>query len=297
MARVLLIDDDEVCLDFIGRLLQIHGHEFAGASTGSDGLRLAREWKPEIALVDLRLPDTSGLDVLAELGVSCPHTSRVMFSGYATLDVAVDAMRLGVCDCLTKPALAEEVIAAVERALSRGPADDTTSASDLPDCEAHAAVRWADPIDRLIDGTQDPTTLRQFGRAVGVSVGCFRNWCLTARVGARSSLAFARALRAVYRFEGDRSTRPENLLSIVDRRTITKFVRKSGGHGDRLPDSTADFLERQQFITNPEALEAIRMALAVRRRQLNAASRSTTPGIRAMAADRTTTTGKEYARD
>ena len=264
MARILLIDDDEVCLDITGRLLRVHGYEFSGASTGLDGLRVAREWKPDLALVDFRLPDTSGLDVLAELRIASPETLCVLFSGYATLELAVDAMRLGVCDCLTKPAFEEDIIAAVDRALARRPFHNVTTGPDLPHCESHAAVRWADPIDRLIDVAQDPTSLRQFGRAVGMSVGAFRNWCRTARVGARSSLAFARALRAVYRFERDQSTRPENLLSIVDRRTITKFVRKAGGQGDRLPDTVTDFLERQQFITNRETIEAVRITLAAR---------------------------------
>ncbi|MGH9238987.1 MAG: response regulator [Vicinamibacterales bacterium] len=290
MARILLIDDDEICLDITGRLLQLHGYEFTGARTGGDGVRLAREWKPDVALVDLRLPDRSGIDVLAQLKAECPDTSRVMFSGFATLDVAVDAMRLGVCDCLTKPAFEEDIVAAVERALAQHPhVDDCDRAeSALSPSEAHAAARWAQPIVRVIDVRQDPRTLREFGRAVFVSVGCFRNWCRTTRVSSRASLSFARALRAVYRFEHDRSTRPENLLSIVDQRTIAKFVRKCGGAGDHLPDSVAEFFERQQFISNPEALEAVRNAL--RSRQARAVKGFTAAAARTAAADRSGST-------
>jgi hypothetical protein len=95
-------------------------------------------------------------------------------------------------------------------------------------------------------------------------VGAFRNWCRTAHVRARDALLFARALRAVFRFERDASSRPENLLDIVDLRTIAKFVRRCGGTGHHLPTSVVDFLERQEFIRNRKALEAIRTALASR---------------------------------
>jgi hypothetical protein len=87
-------------------------------------------------------------------------------------------------------------------------------------------------------------------------------------VKSRASLDFARALRAVAIFERDQFTRPENLLCIVDRRTIAKFVTKSGGRSDQLPDSLTAFLDRQQFITNREAVEAVRATLAHRSERL-----------------------------
>jgi len=284
MARILFIDDDEICLDSIGQILQLHGHEFSGSLTGSEGLRLARQWKPDVALVDLRLPDTSGLEVLSQLKIDCPATSRILFSAYTTLDAAVDAMRLGACDCLTKPAFEEDIVAAVERALAQQPHPaESALAEAVAPPEAYAAARWAQPIVRVIGAQHDPRTLTQFGKAVFVSVGCFRNWCRTTRISSRASLLFARALRAVYRYEHDPSTRPENLLSIVDQRTIVKFVKKCGGHGDRLPDSVADFLQRQQFVANPDAIEAIRKQLNARQPPLR---NSTIQDSRANAADR-----------
>lgn len=287
MPRILLIDDDEIVRDTMARFLTFHGYEFAGTGTGREAIRLARDWNPDVALVDFRLPDMSGFEVLAELAVECPTTAGILFTGYATLEVTIQAMRLGSCDCVTKPALQQDILEAVERALVRQPrhTETATQQRELTMPEAHAAVRWAEPIDRLMDAKQDPRTLQQFARATGTSVGGFRNWCRTACLKSRASLDFARGLRAVYLFERDHFTRPENLLDIVDRRTIAKFVEKSGGQGDRLPDSVTDFLDRQQFITNREAVQAIRTALAVRRRQSRATEISTAQGVRETAAD------------
>ena len=270
MPRILLIEDDDCVRKAIGRILTLHGYEFVGTGTGQDGLRLAREWDPAVAVVDHGLPDMSGIDVLAQLGASCPRTARIILTGRtgdSTLELAIQAMRLGSCDCLVKPVLSEDLLAAVARIVRR-PVEGNLilpwPGSEIVSSEAHAAVRWAEPVKRAIDSPRDPRTLSEFAKAVAVSVGTFRNWCRTARVQSRASLDFARALRAVAIFERDQSTRPENLLSIVDRRTIAKFVRKSGGHSDQLPDSIPAFLEHQQFIANREAVEAVRAALANR---------------------------------
>ena len=286
MARILLIDDDATALDTVGTLLRHRKYEFDGALSGEDGLRVAFENRPDVALVDLRLPDMSGIDVLAHLADSCPTTALMMFTGFATVDATVDAMRLGVCDCLVKPVFEDEIVVAVERALARGRPWTAASsqAAPLPLPDAHAALRWADPINRLLEVKQDPRTLRQFTRATGISVGAFRNWCRTAHVRARDALFFARALRAVFRFQQDASSRPENLLDIVDVRTIAKFVKRCGGTRNQLPNSVADFLERQEFITDREAVEAIRMALA-NRPYLHVKGHSSS-NIRAEAADR-----------
>lgn len=265
MPRILLIDDDAGVRVSLERLLTSQEYECVGTGAGAEGIRLAQQWKPDVVFVDLRLSDMSGVDVLVQLAASCPTTARILFTGQATLELAINAMRRG-CDCVTKPALQREIVAAVERALERSRRRVETAVPEprLTPPEAHAAIRWADPITRLIDASQDPRTLREFGRAVFVSVGCFRNWCRTNRVRSRASLEFARALRAVYRFENDRSTRPENLLSIVDQRTLAKFVKKCGGHGDRLPESITEFLERQLFIDNIDAVDAVRAALRSR---------------------------------
>ena len=132
---------------------------------------------------------------------------------------------------------------------------------ELP--EAHSLTRWAAVVLRAIDSQTDARTLHEWGRSVGASTGALRNWCRTAGLSARRSLQFARMLRAVVRqAEHHTPMPPEHLLNIVDRRTLVKLLRASGGTQDRLPPSVNDFLERQQLIESPEAVAEIRIGLA-----------------------------------
>ena len=264
MARVLVIDDQENALEFVRRVVALHGHEFQGATSGSAGLDLAHQWQPDVALVDLRLRDMSGLDVLEQLEADCPATARVIFSGYATRDATIEGMRHGACDCVVKPASIEALSAAIERGIVRR-AQLLELSPPPSQIEPHAATRWAEPVVKAIDAARDPRTLKMFWKPTGISVGCFRNWCRTLRIGPRESLEFARGLRAVALFEEKRATRPEFALDIVDTRTIVKFVKKCGGEADRLPDSVERFLELQQFVTDPEVISAVRTTLRNRR--------------------------------
>jgi hypothetical protein len=132
------------------------------------------------------------------------------------------------------------------------------SASDNAD--AHSLMRWAEPIVRVIGTQSDPRTLSEWGRCVGVSSGALSNWCRTARLPAHRSLRFARVLRAVVRQQVSGS-RPEDLLNIVDRRTLAKLLLASGGQLMQLPPTVEDFLSRQRLIDSAEAVEQVRGAL------------------------------------
>ena len=81
MARVLLVDDDPGAIATIGPLLRLAHHEFAGALTGRDGVRLASEFDPDVALIDLSLPDISGIEVMRALRVHTPWTACVVITG------------------------------------------------------------------------------------------------------------------------------------------------------------------------------------------------------------------------
>ncbi|MBI1381531.1 MAG: response regulator [Planctomycetaceae bacterium] len=113
---LLIVDDDRVFRERLARALRDRGYEVRSAANGDEGLALAREESPEFAVVDLRMPGMSGLDVLRSLVQIDPATRVVVLTGYGSIATAVDAMRLGAANFLPKPADADEILAAFERA-------------------------------------------------------------------------------------------------------------------------------------------------------------------------------------
>jgi hypothetical protein len=134
--------------------------------------------------------------------------------------------------------------------------------------EPHAAARWARAVVRVIDAPSDPKTIAAWGRVAAAAPGTLKNWCRTADVGPRRSLAFARVLRAiVWRQKCGR--RPEDLLDVVDHRTLAGLL-KLGVALDTapatLPDTVEEFLRRQQWIVDPIALHEVEVQLQSRPR-------------------------------
>jgi len=112
---VLLVDGDEGLCSALGCGLARRGFSVEVAHSGGAALRAARDRRPEYAVVDLRLPDRSGLKVLAELRAIQPQIRAVMLTGHGSISTAVEAIKLGAIDYLTKPAEADDVIAAFHR--------------------------------------------------------------------------------------------------------------------------------------------------------------------------------------
>lgn len=260
MTRVLLVDDDAGIRATVGAILRLNGHPVSAASTARRGIDVARTFHPDVALVDLRLPDASGLDVVSELRVIRPSVRCVIVTGFADVTSAVDAIRRGACDYLQKPVGEADILAAVSRA-GESPDDGRREIGATPVPVPHDLTRWSEAIVRFRSSPRDVKTLGAFGRAVGVSTGAFRNWCRTAGLSSRRSLQFARGLRAVELRQLDGSTRPQKFLDIVDLRTLSKFLLASGGTPEHLPSTVDEYLRQQQFV-NDEAADAVRGALS-----------------------------------
>lgn len=128
---------------------------------------------------------------------------------------------------------------------------------------AYAAERWARAVVRLVDSSIDPPTVASWGRVIGVSRGALRAWCRSAGVTARSSLQFARLLRAVIQSQNVEWD-PFNLLDIVDERTLDKILSRAGLPKDRQAVgeiSVDQFLEHQRFVERPHLIAAVRASL------------------------------------
>lgn len=112
---MLVVDDDEIFRERLGRALSRRGYDVHLAPGPAEALVSARKESPEFAVIDLRMPGGSGLELLQELKRIDPTTKVVMLTGYGSIATAIDAMRLGAHHYVSKPADADDVIAAFER--------------------------------------------------------------------------------------------------------------------------------------------------------------------------------------
>lgn len=115
--RVLLIDDEEVVLDSCLAILEGTDYEVATAASGAEGLEKAGEFSPDLVFVDLKMPGMSGMEVLEELSSRDPTMVAIVFTGFATIESAVEAMKRGAYDFLPKPFTPEEFRAMIRRGL------------------------------------------------------------------------------------------------------------------------------------------------------------------------------------
>ncbi|HRI53280.1 MAG TPA: response regulator [Pseudomonadota bacterium] len=113
---VLLVDDDEAFRERLARALRDRGYEVRTADGYDAALQLARADSPEYAVVDLRMPGRSGLEVVRDLAALDSSTRIVILTGYGSIATAVDAVRLGAVQYLPKPADADDLVAAFQRA-------------------------------------------------------------------------------------------------------------------------------------------------------------------------------------
>jgi two-component system response regulator RegA len=106
---LIIVDDDRAFLQRIVRAMELRGFEVRSAHSVADGIDLIRQKAPAFAVVDMRLEDGNGLDVVAELARLRPDARTIVLTGYGNIATAVTAVKLGAVDYLAKPADADEV--------------------------------------------------------------------------------------------------------------------------------------------------------------------------------------------
>jgi len=99
----MVVDDEEAVLDLIGRFAEDAGFKVVTCSNGADALEQLKHHRANVAAVDLRLPDVGGIEVLRAIREADPDCQVILMSGDATIDSAVEAVKLGAIDYLTKP--------------------------------------------------------------------------------------------------------------------------------------------------------------------------------------------------
>ena len=123
MASIVVIEDEAVLGRQIARALERAGHDVRHEANGEAGLEAVREASPDLVLLDLRLPDRDGLELLAELTADGDGPSVVLMTAYGSVRDAVEAMRRGAADYLQKPLDLDELRLLVERVLARSQRD------------------------------------------------------------------------------------------------------------------------------------------------------------------------------
>ena len=112
---LLLVDDDATFREVLTQALSRRGFKVSGAANVADALQWAEQNPPEYAVVDLKMPGESGLQLVARLKQLDEHTRIVMLTGYASIATAIEAIKLGATHYLAKPAEVDEIVAALWR--------------------------------------------------------------------------------------------------------------------------------------------------------------------------------------
>lgn len=255
---VLIVDDDHLVRESLRRFIVACGHTVVEASEGTQALIRSERSSLDVALLDLRLPDTDGLTLFSHLRARHPQVLGVIITVFGTASSAFRSVRAGIAEYVEKPFSLPDLMAIVDRLLvQRVQGEDEVRIVSPKD-------RVANLILRAVDARAIPRNLVQWGVIAGASRGTVRAWCRAAEVHPGRALCFLRGLWAV-RWSGPISAQPEDLLGYVDQRSVARFLRASGplSHGGT-PISAVQYCSQQQFLRQPSVLTRVRELLALR---------------------------------
>lgn len=138
---ILLVDDDETLRRRLAMAMTARGYASIEAATGSGALSLVARASVDFAVIDLRLPDMSGLEVVRGIKAASPATRVVVLTGYGSIATAIAALRIGASDYLSKPVDADDVSRALVGATERD--------APVQDPPSLARVEW-EHINRVL---------------------------------------------------------------------------------------------------------------------------------------------------
>ena len=118
-GKVLVVDDEVRQLEILRTILDKEGLDVETATSAEGAVRILRDAPPAVVLTDLKLPGGDGIGLLEEIGRFAPHTCVILMTAHGSIDNAVEAMKKGAFDYLTKPLERETVVLAVNRALDK----------------------------------------------------------------------------------------------------------------------------------------------------------------------------------
>lgn len=118
MHRILIVDDDNDMRLLLTRFLERNGYETASAASGKDAIAWMEENQPNLVLCDFRLDDMNGAQILSEVKRMHPEAGVIIITGYSDVKDAVEVMKLGAFDYVTKPLFPDEILLTIKKALA-----------------------------------------------------------------------------------------------------------------------------------------------------------------------------------
>lgn len=159
LPTILVVEDDDAFRSVLLSALEARGYDVLGVPDVASAIAAAHRDSPEMAVVDLRLGEESGLDVVRQLKAIDPTTLVVVLTGYGSIATALEAVRLGAVHYLTKPTDAARILAAFERGLAARPRDLPMETPSL------AQVEW-EHLNRVL--TDCDGNVSEAARALGM---------------------------------------------------------------------------------------------------------------------------------
>ncbi|HRO42705.1 MAG TPA: sigma-54 dependent transcriptional regulator [Flavipsychrobacter sp.] len=143
MSKILVIDDDnDMCL-LLNRFLTRHGHEVSGTNSGKAAIEWMTKNQPDLVLCDFRLEDMTGAEILGKIKDTYPGTPVIIITGYSDVKDAVEVMKLGAYDYVTKPLFPDEILLTIKKAL----ANDTREPAASKPVSAPPSSSTSSPVN------------------------------------------------------------------------------------------------------------------------------------------------------
>lgn len=156
---LLLVDDDAIYRERLAKAVAARGYDVRTAANAAEAMAMAEADSPELAVLDLRMPGESGLELLRRLRALDPTTKVLMLTGYGSIATAMEAVRQGAVHYLTKPADVDDILAAFN---PEGPAVEVGADVETPSL---ARVEW-EHIQRVLNDCEG--NLSEAARRLGM---------------------------------------------------------------------------------------------------------------------------------
>ena len=119
MVSILVIDDDEGMCETLSDILEVTGYKVIIANDGYQALKVAKEEKIDISLIDIKMPGINGVETFKEMKKLSPDTHVIMMTAYAVEDLIEEAIQEGVSTILYKPLNIEEILDSIESQVAK----------------------------------------------------------------------------------------------------------------------------------------------------------------------------------